>query len=236
MVGAMGAEARGGPIEIGLTGGIAAGKSTVSARLRELGATVIDADAQAREVVAPGSEGLEAVLAAFGDAVRAADGSLDRAALGAIVFRDLEARARLEAITHPRIAALRRRRTEEAGTAGVRVVVHDIPLLVEGDMGDQFDLVLVVHAPDEERVARMVRERGMSEEDARARIDAQATDAQRRAVADVWLDNTGAPADLVRQVDAAWEGPIARLVAARAATAGGASGRTAGTHVRHETQ
>ena len=189
-------------LSVGLTGGVGAGKSTVARRLAARGAVVVDADALAREVVAPGTEGLAAVAAAFGDGVLAPDGSLDRAALGAVVFADPERRRALEAITHPRIAA--RTRALVAAAPPDAVVVHDIPLLVELDRGATYHLVVVVGAGEDERVRRLVTERGMAEADARARVAAQATDAQRRAAADVWLDNTGAPDDLLERVDALW--------------------------------
>jgi dephospho-CoA kinase len=187
---------------VGLTGGAGAGKSTVAARLRELGAVVIDADALAREVLEPGSEGLREVVAAFGDGVLRPDGSLDRAALAAVVFADPEQRRRLEAITHPKIAA----RTSEllAAAASDAVVVHDVPLLVEKAMAPAYDLVVVVDAPEEQRVERLVR-RGLAEADARARIAAQATRAERKDVADVWLDNGGSADDLRAAVDALWD-------------------------------
>jgi dephospho-CoA kinase len=187
---------------VGLTGGAGAGKSTVAARLRELGAVVIDADALAREVLEPGSEGLREVVAAFGDGVLQPDGSLDRAALAAVVFADPEQRRRLEAITHPKIAA----RTSEllAAAASDAVVVHDVPLLVEKAMAPAYDLVVVVDAPEEQRVERLVR-RGLAEADARARIAAQATRAERKDVADVWLDNGGSADDLRAAVDALWD-------------------------------
>lgn len=189
-------------LRVGLTGGAGAGKSTVAARLRELGAVVIDADALAREVLEPGSEGLREVVAAFGDGVLQPDGSLDRAALAAVVFADPEQRRRLEAITHPKIAA----RTSEllAAAASDAVVVHDVPLLVEKAMAPAYDLVVVVDAPEEQRVERLVR-RGLAEADARARIAAQATRAERKDVADVWLDNGGSADDLRAAVDALWD-------------------------------
>ena len=190
-------------LRVGLTGGVGAGKSTVARHLAALGAVVVDADALAREVVAPGTPGLAAVAAAFGDGVLAPDGSLDRAALGAVVFADPRRRRELEAITHPRIAE----RTEElvAAAPADAVVVHDIPLLVELGRGDRYHLVVVVGADEEERVRRLVTERGMAEADARARVAAQADDDQRRAAADAWLDNTGPAADLPQQVRALWE-------------------------------
>jgi dephospho-CoA kinase len=193
-------------LRVGLTGGAGAGKSTVAARLRELGAVVIDADALAREVLQPGSDGLREVAAAFGRTVLRPDGSLDRGALAAVVFADPERRRELEAITHPRIAA----RTSEllADAPADAVVVHDVPLLVEKAMAPAYDLVVVVDAPVERRVQRLVG-RGLSEADARARIAAQATEAERRAVADVWLDNDGDVAALAAAVDALWQERLA---------------------------
>jgi dephospho-CoA kinase len=188
-------------LRIGLTGGIGSGKSTVSALLAERGAVVVDADLIAREVVQPGTPGLAAVAEAFGTDVLAADGSLDRPALAAVVFADPEARRRLDGIVHPLVRA-RAAELEAAAPPGT-VVVHDVPLLVETGQAGRFDLVLVVTADVETRVARLVR-RGLTEDDARARIDAQATDEQRRAVADVVLDNSGTPEQLAAQVDRFW--------------------------------
>jgi dephospho-CoA kinase len=196
-----------GGLRVGLTGGTGAGKSTVAGRLAELGAVVVDADALAREVVAPGSEGLRAVVAQFGDGVLAGDGSLDRAALAALVFTDARLRRVLEGITHPRIAA--RTRELVAGAPPGAVVVHDVPLLVEKRMGSGYHLVVVVDAPEEVRVARLVRSRGMAADDARARLRAQATDDERRASADVWLDNAASPTALVAAVDRLWRDRIA---------------------------
>ncbi|WP_280235281.1 dephospho-CoA kinase [Nocardia cyriacigeorgica] len=181
-------------LRIGLTGGMGAGKSTVARILAERGAVVIDADAIAREVVAPGTEGLAALVEAFGADILAADGSLDRPALAAKAFGDDEARARLNAITHPLVG----RRTAEllAAAAPDAIVVQDIPLLVENGLAPLMNLVLVVDVDAETRIQRLVRFRGVPEADARARISAQATDEQRRAVADVLLDNNG-PAEAV---------------------------------------
>lgn len=186
---------------IGLTGGIGSGKSTVAGMLEDLGAHVIDADALAREVVAPGTAGLAELVAQFGTGILAADGSLDRAALGAVVFADPAARERLNAITHPRIGA----RTAElvAALPDDAVLVHDVPLLAELGMQDAYDLVVVVDAPDDIRVARLMQ-RGLDERDARARIAAQASRDQRLAIADVVLDNSGSLADLKAQVLQAW--------------------------------
>jgi dephospho-CoA kinase len=192
----------GGVLRLGLTGGIGAGKSTVAATLTELGAVVIDADRIAREVVEPGTEGLAEVVAAFGEDVLDADGALDRPALGRIVFGDDAKRQQLNGILHPRIGA----RTAElvAGADDDAVVVHDIPLLVENGMGAAFALVVVVDAPVDVRVTRLVDTRGMTVEDARARIAAQADDDARRAAADVWLDNAGAAGALREQVERLW--------------------------------
>ncbi|HLM04845.1 MAG TPA: dephospho-CoA kinase [Blastococcus sp.] len=188
-------------LRIGLTGGIGSGKSTVSALLAARGAVVVDADLIAREVVAPGSPGLAAVAEAFGAGVLTPDGALDRPALAAVVFADPEARARLDGIVHPLV----RRRTAELVSAAPAdaVVVNDVPLLVETGQAGSYDLVLVVEADVETRVVRLVA-RGLTAEDARARIAAQATDEQRRAAADVVLDNSGTPEQLAEQVDRFW--------------------------------
>lgn len=173
-------------LRIGLTGGIGAGKSTVAEVLRSLGAVVVDADVLAREVVAPGSEGLAAVAAEFGPDVVGPDGALDRPALAQLVFGDAGRRKRLEAITHPLVA----RRTAElvAQAPSDAIVVHDVPLIVEKHMGALYHLVLVVDAPQDVRVSRLVASRPLTADDARARIAAQATTEQRRAAADVWID------------------------------------------------
>jgi dephospho-CoA kinase len=181
-------------MRVGLTGGVASGKSTVAALLRELGAVVVDSDVLAREVVEPGTPGLAAVVEAFGPAVLTADGTLDRPALGAVVFGDDAARRRLEAILHPLIRA-RAAELEAAAPKGT-VVVHDIPLLVETGQADRFDAVLVVDVPVETQVERMVRDRGMSREDALARVAAQADREQRLAAATHVVDNTGTREDL----------------------------------------
>ncbi|GIG39435.1 dephospho-CoA kinase [Cellulomonas phragmiteti] len=198
---------------IGLTGGIAAGKSVAARRFDELGAVVVDADVLARDAVAPGTAGLEDVVAEFGPGALDAAGGLDRAALGAIVFADAGARARLDAIVHPVVRRLAAEREAAAAAldAGA-VVVHDIPLLVETGQADGFHVVVVVHAPAVLRVERLVRLRGMSRPDAEARVAAQARDEERLAVADVVLDGTGSEADLLLQVDDLW----ARLAVERA--------------------
>jgi dephospho-CoA kinase len=196
-----------GRVLVGLTGGIGSGKSVVAARLAELGAIVIDSDRLAREVVAPGTEGLAEVVAAFGPEVRGPDGALDRPALGRIVFADPAARERLERIIHPRVRA---RSAELAAAAPPgAVVVNDVPLLVEAGLAGGYDLVVVVLADEATRVARLVRGRGMTEAEARSRIAAQATDQQRRAVADVVLDNDGTLADLRAAVDRLWSERLA---------------------------
>jgi dephospho-CoA kinase len=193
-------------VRIGLTGGIGSGKSTVSRLLAGHGAVIVDADAIAREVVEPGTPGLAAVVDAFGPEVLATDGSLERPALAAVVFGDPEARRRLDAIVHPLVRA---RATEVAAAAPPgAVVVHDVPLLVETGQAAAYDLVLVVEADPDTRVARLVQ-RGLTAEDARARMAAQATDEQRRAVADVVLDNSGTPDELEAQVDRLWAERVA---------------------------
>jgi dephospho-CoA kinase len=193
-------------LRVGLTGGIGSGKSTVAQRFRELGAEVIDADELAREVVAAGSPGLAAVHERFGDAVVTADGCLDRGALGQVVFADPQARTDLEAITHPLIAARTRSLVESAPTG--RVVVHDVPLLVEKQMSADYHLTLLVGADEDTRMARLTAGRGFTDADARARIAAQAGERQRRAAADVWLDNNGTVSCLLAQVDALWQDRI----------------------------
>ncbi|MHA7262396.1 dephospho-CoA kinase [Arthrobacter sp. TMN-37] len=190
-------------LRVGLTGGIAAGKSLAAGRLRALGAVVIDADALAREVVEPGSEGLAEVLGAFGAHLAAADGSLDRRALGDIIFADSGARERLNAILHPRIRALAAARTA-AAPAGA-VVVEDLPLLVETGQVARFHLVVVIDAPEARRVDRMVRLRGMSPEAALSRIRAQLGSEERNAAADVVIGNAGREADTLAHLDALWQ-------------------------------
>jgi dephospho-CoA kinase len=199
-------------LRIGLTGGIGAGKSTVSRRLVELGATLVDADLIARAVVAPGSQGLARVVAEFGPHVVAPDGGLDRPGLARIVFTDPTARGLLNSIVHPLVG----RRTEEliAEAPPDAVLVQDIPLLVEGSMAPSFPLVVVVDAALEERVRRLVRSRGMPEKDARARIAAQADEAARRAAADVWLDNSGDRERLLTEVDRLWRDRLVPFEAA----------------------
>ncbi|HEY3561383.1 MAG TPA: dephospho-CoA kinase [Kribbella sp.] len=189
-------------LRVGLTGGIGAGKSAVSARLRERGAVVIDSDVLAREVVAKGTEGLAEVVAAFGPGVLTADGDLDRPALGKLVFGDEPARRKLEAIIHPRVRA-RAAEIEKAAAADA-IVVHDIPLLVETGQADGFDVVLVVDVPVEAQAERLIAQRGMTDAEAEQRIASQASRADRLAVADVVVDNSGSLADLDRRVDEVW--------------------------------
>ncbi|MGE2691848.1 dephospho-CoA kinase [Mycolicibacterium pulveris] len=192
-------------LRIGLTGGIGAGKSTVSAVFSECGGVIVDGDVIAREVVEPGTEGLQRLVEAFGEDILLPDGALNRPALAAKAFRDDDSRARLNGIVHPLVG----KRREEI-IASVRahpekdsVVVEDIPLLVETGMAPTFPLVVVVTAPAETRVARLIK-RGMDEADARARIAAQATEEERRAIADVLLDNSGPQGELVEKARDLW--------------------------------
>lgn len=190
-------------LQVGLTGGIGSGKSTVSARLSELGAVVVDYDLLAREAVEPGSAALAAIGARFGDDVIAPDGTLDRPALGSVVFADEQARRDLEAITHPAIRELAAARVAQAPAESV--VVHDHPLLVEMGMAGQCDTVVVVDVPTDVQVERLVEQRGMTEADARARLAAQTSREDRLAVADEVLDNSGTREQLLDAVDALWE-------------------------------
>lgn len=192
---------------IALTGGIASGKSLVSQRLSELGAVLVDADVLAREVVEPGAPALNRIVDVFGPGILRADGSLDRAALGAIVFADPASLATLNSITHPAIWARAKELFDAAAAADPNaIVVYDVPLLVEasGTRPLRFDRVIVVEAPVDTRVDRMVEQRGMTREEALARIQSQATDEQRRAAADDIIDNSGTRAETHRQVDDLW--------------------------------
>ncbi|MGC4789023.1 dephospho-CoA kinase [Micromonospora sp. DT178] len=189
-------------LRVGLTGGIGSGKSAVARRLAECGAVVIDSDRIAREVVAPGTEGLAEIVAAFSERVLDADGALDRAALGALVFADETARRRLEAITHPRVRA--RSAELAAAAAPDAIVVNDVPLLVEVGLAPTYHLVVVVQTEVATRLARLARDRGMDRAEAERRIAAQADDARRRAAADVLLTNDGSLDDLHAAVDALW--------------------------------
>lgn len=189
-------------LRVGLTGGIGSGKSTASRLLAERGAFVVDADVIAREVVAPESDGLAALVAEFGSEILQADGSLDRAALAGLVFADPSQRAKLDAITHPRIAKLTHDRFSQAAPG--QIVVHDVPLLTELGLQRNYAHVVVIDCPDELRVERLVG-RGLSAQDARARIASQASREQRLAIADTVLDNSGSSDALVAQVDELWE-------------------------------
>jgi dephospho-CoA kinase len=188
-------------LRVGLTGGIGSGKSEVSRRLAAQGAVVIDADLIAREVVEPGTEGLAEVVAAFGPEVLTPDGGLDRARLGDIVFADPALRGRLNAIVHPRVAA--RMAELERGASGA-IVVHDVPLIAENSRAGAYDVVVVVDAPPKVQAERLVRDRGMTREQARARMAAQASREQRLAIADIVIDNSGSLAELDRQVGDLW--------------------------------
>ena len=195
-------------LKVGLTGGIGAGKSEVSRLLVEHGAVLIDSDRIAREVVAPGTPGLAAVVAAFGPDILTEDGSLDRPRLGSIVFADPDRLAVLNSIVHPLVGA-RSRELEEAATPDA-VVIHDVPLLTENGLAPFYDLVIVVDASPETQLDRLIRLRGMTEEDARARMAAQATREQRHAIADVVIDNA-VPLDALRKrVDAVWDDLVHR--------------------------
>jgi len=198
-------------LRVGLTGGIGSGKSEVSRRLAAHGAVVIDADVAAREVVAPGTPGLAQVAAAFGPEVLGPDGALDRERLGAMVFRDPALRAKLNAIVHPLVrewmtAAERAAAEAAAATGRDLIVVHDVPLLAESGRADGFDLVIVVDVPPELQVERLVSERGMTPDQARARMAAQAGRDQRLGLADLVIDNSGSLDDLDRRVGEVWAG------------------------------
>lgn len=188
-------------LRIGLTGGIGAGKSTVSATFADCGGVVVDGDVIAREVVEPGTEGLAALVEAFGDDILLPDGALNRPALAAKAFQDDEQRAKLNGIVHPLVG--KRRQEIIDSVAEGTVVVEDIPLLVETGMAPFFPLVVVVWADEETRVTRLI-ERGLPEHDARARMKAQASDEQRRAIADVLLDNSGTREELVEKARQLW--------------------------------
>ncbi|MBA3719012.1 MAG: dephospho-CoA kinase [Nocardioidaceae bacterium] len=198
-------------LRVGLTGGIGSGKSEVSRRLAAHGAVVVDADLLAREVVEPGTAGLAEVVAQLGPEVLAPDGTLDRAGVGRRVFDDDEARRRLEAVIHPRV---RQRAAEiERRAADGAVVVHDIALLVETGQQDDFEVVVVVDAPDDVRTERLVSVRGMDADEARLRIAAQASRERRLAAADEVVDNGGDRSALDAQVEALWQRLRARAPA-----------------------
>ncbi|MGW1022559.1 dephospho-CoA kinase [Streptomyces sp. NPDC002577] len=189
-------------LRVGLTGGIGAGKSEVSRLLVEYGAVLIDADKIAREVVDPGTPGLAAIVEAFGEEVLRPDGSLDRPKLGTVVFADADRLAVLNSIVHPLVRA--RSAELEAAAPDDAVVVHDVPLLAENTLAPLYDVVVVVDASPETQLDRLVRLRGMTEEDARARMAAQATREKRLAIADIVIDNDVPLAELRQQVQAVW--------------------------------
>ncbi|HEX7938492.1 MAG TPA: dephospho-CoA kinase [Gemmatimonadaceae bacterium] len=193
---------------MGLTGNIAAGTSTVSNVFARKGATIIDADVLAREAVAPGSAGLDAVLARWGDKVRAHDGSLDRTLLRGIVFADAAEREALNAIVHPRVEELREAAVADALARGDRIVICDIPLLYEKDMAGRFNAVVLVDAPRALRLQRLVRERGLPTAEAEAMIDAQMTSDSKRKRADYVIDNVGSHAELEQRTADVWRSII----------------------------
>jgi dephospho-CoA kinase len=205
-------------LRVGLTGGIGSGKSEVSRRLGAHGAVILDADVAAREVVAPGTPGLARVAEAFGPGVLRPDGALDRDRLGAIVFGDPVSRQRLNAIIHPLVRQWMR--TAERAAAdqarGDLIVVQDVPLLAEAGLAGDFDVVIVVDASPEVQVGRLVSQRGMPEDQARARLAAQASRQQRLAVADLVIDNSGSLDDLDRRVAEVWADLERRAAAAAA--------------------
>ncbi|MCD7437728.1 dephospho-CoA kinase [Streptomyces lincolnensis] len=202
-------------LKVGLTGGIGAGKSEVSRLLVECGAVLIDADRIAREVVAPGTPGLAAVVDAFGTEVLTADGGLDRPKLGSIVFADADKLAVLNSIVHPLVGA--RSRELESAAAEDAVVVHDVPLLTENGLAPLYDVVVVVDASPETQLDRLVRLRGMTEQDARARMAAQATRDKRREIADIVVDNDVPLDELRRRVRDVWDELVRRAHAPRQA-------------------
>ncbi|HEX8273954.1 MAG TPA: dephospho-CoA kinase [Longimicrobiaceae bacterium] len=203
-------------LKVGLTGNIAAGKSSVVRVWRALGAVVVDADELARRAVEPGTPGLARIVEAWGPEVLDAEGTLDRAALRRIVFADPEARARLEEIVHPAVQALRGEEYRRAEEAGARLVVADIPLLFEVGMADEFDVVVLVDAPEEERLRRLVEDRALDPEEAVRMIDAQMPAELKRARADLVIENGGTPAELESRARDAWA-----ELARRAEDAGG---------------
>lgn len=196
-------------IKVGLTGGIGAGKSTVARTFVEQGAYLVDSDAIAREVVAPGSAGLAALVEAFGPEILDDHGALDRAALAARAFTDAQSTQKLNAVTHPLIGA----RTAElfAAAPDDAIILHDVPLLVENGMAPLYDAVVVVHTDADVRLERLVQHRGMDREDARQRIDKQATDEQRRAIADIWIVNHGSPEELAAEALRVWNEELVPL-------------------------
>ncbi|MGV8857165.1 dephospho-CoA kinase [Rhodoglobus sp.] len=191
---------------LALTGGIASGKSTVAQRWKQHGAVVVDADALAREVVEPGSRVLDVIAHRFGPGVLSEDGSLNRAALGNIIFRDSQAREDLNAITHPAIGRLAQRHFDDAARLNPdAIIVYDIPLLVESAQSlDRFEFVVTVEAEPEVRIQRLIEHRGMSQSEARGRVESQATSQDRRAVADFVIETNGSLDDTEHQADQVW--------------------------------
>jgi dephospho-CoA kinase len=204
-------------LNVGLTGNIASGKSTVAARFAALGAAVLDADTYAREAVAPGTAALRAIAARFGSSMLRADGTLDRQALGRVVFADATARRDLEAIVHPEVARRRAAAADAARARGEAIAVADVPLLFEAGLGGEFDAIVLVDAPEAARLERLVRTRGIAEADARAMMAAQDDARSRRDRADFVIDNVGSLDALERRVDDVWRELQRR--------AGGAPGR-----------
>lgn len=191
---------------IAVTGGIASGKSTIARRLAEHGAVVVDADQVVRDLQRPGEPVLAQMVDLLGDGILAPDGSLDRAAVGRVVFSDADTLARLNSIVHPAVKEETQRRFAAARAADPdAVIVYDVPLLAEARGTGEWDLVVVAHAPAEVRIARMVRERGMTEGDASARIANQISDDERLALADVVIDTSGSLDETILQVDELWE-------------------------------
>jgi dephospho-CoA kinase len=189
-------------LRVGLTGGIGAGKSEVSRRLAVQGAVIIDADAAARDVVAPGTEGLAQIIDAFGPEILLPDGTLDRPRLGDLVFADPSKRATLNAIIHPKVGTRMSELEQAAGPNAI--VVHDVPLIAENGLAGAYDLVIVVDVPPRTQIDRLVKLRGMTRDQAKARIAAQATREQRLSVADIVVDNSGSLTELDRQVGDLW--------------------------------
>lgn len=192
-------------LKVGLTGNVGAGKSTVARVWREMGATVVDADELARRAVEPGSPALAEIVEAWGDEVLSADGSLDRAALRGIVFADPEARARLEGIVHPAVATLRDEAYRSSEAGGERIVAAEIPLLFEVGLAGEFDVVVLVDAPEAVRQARLVGDRGLEPDEAQRMIAAQMPAELKRARADVVIENTGGVAELEERAREVWE-------------------------------
>jgi dephospho-CoA kinase len=189
-------------LRVGLTGGIGAGKSEVSRRLAAQGAVIIDADAAARDVVAPGTDGLAEIIDAFGPEILLPDGTLDRPRLGDLVFADPAKRATLNAIIHPKVGARMSELEQAAGPNAI--VVHDVPLIAENGLADAYDLVIVVDVPPRIQIDRLTKLRGMTRDQAEARISAQATRQQRLSIADIVIDNSGSLTELDRQIGDLW--------------------------------